>query len=155
MALLALLPAAAGMACAYQAESATREPADEHPLADERQTDEALAGAPITTPGAVEEPMPTTTGNAAATPTPLLGGFVVTRAPEPTATPGAVAREVEKMVARAGLAWTRILGLTIAEWTTLGTSLLAVLVAYLVGRIPVEAVAWRSQSRGCTLLSAV
>jgi small-conductance mechanosensitive channel len=84
--------------------------------------------------------MAASTPDAAATPTPLLGEIVMTRIPEPTATPGAVAREVEKMAARAGLAWTRVLGLTIAEWTTLATSLLAVLFAYLLGTLLIRRV---------------
>jgi hypothetical protein len=43
--------------------------------------------------------------------------------PEPTATPGLVAQGVEGMAVGAGLAWTRILGLTIAGSVSLGTPL--------------------------------
>ena len=49
--------------------------------------------------------------------------------------PGLVAQEVEKMVARAGLGWTRVLGLTIAQWTSLVTALLTALFGYLVGTL--------------------
>lgn len=71
----------------------------------------------------------------APTATTPLEGLVETRTPEPTATPGQIAREVEKAVARAGLAWTRILGLTIADWANLGTALLAAVLAYLASTL--------------------
>ena len=89
------------------------------------------------TPEAVSTP--TVAAGAAATiaptSTPLFGEFVETRMPEPTVTPGPVARAVESMVTRVGLAWTRVLGLTIPQWVTVGTSLLSVLVAYLFGTL--------------------
>jgi hypothetical protein len=94
------------------------------------------------TPEAVSTP--TVAASAAATTaptsTPLFGEFVETRMPEPTVTPGPVARAVESMVTRVGLAWTRVLGLTIPEWVTVGTSLLSVLVAYLFGTLLIRRV---------------
>ena len=54
------------------------------------------------------------------------------RTPVPTATPGVIQQEVARLVARAGLARTRVLGLRVTDWISLGGSLLLVLVSYLV-----------------------
>jgi small-conductance mechanosensitive channel len=58
---------------------------------------------------------------------------IVTRTPAPTATPGPVAREVDRLAARTGLARTFFLGLATADWINLGISLLFVLIGYLIG----------------------
>jgi MscS family membrane protein len=72
-----------------------------------------------------EAPAPTATG--------LLDEVVSTRTPVPTTTPGRIAQEVTKVVARAGLARTEILGLSAADWINLGISLVLVLAGYLLG----------------------
>ena len=69
----------------------------------------------------------------APTPTGLLDDVIMTRTPVPTATPGALQQEVAKLVARAGLARTKVLGLTVTEWLALVGSLLLVLAGYLIG----------------------
>jgi small-conductance mechanosensitive channel len=58
---------------------------------------------------------------------------VATRTPEPTATPGIVEQAVTKLAARAGLATTTFLGLSITDWINLGISILWVLIGYLLG----------------------
>lgn len=72
-----------------------------------------------------EPPAPTATG--------VLDEVVMTRTPEPTATPGVIQEEVEELVARAGLASTTFLGLAVTDWLVLGGSLLVVLAGYLIG----------------------
>ncbi len=72
-----------------------------------------------------EEPAPA--------PTSLLDDVIVTRTPMPTATPGVIQKEVAKLVARAGLARTKVLGLAVTEWLSLAGSLLLVLAGYLIG----------------------
>jgi small-conductance mechanosensitive channel len=74
-------------------------------------------------------------GAPAPTATPLLGGVIVTRTPEPTATPGLVEREVEEALVRAGLARTAILGLTLVDWISLGRFALKVGLGYLAGTL--------------------
>jgi len=70
-----------------------------------------------------------------ATPAPpdVLEGVILTRTPEPTATPGRVERQVEDLVKRVGLARTTFLGVSVVDWANLGVSLLYVLVGYLIG----------------------
>jgi small-conductance mechanosensitive channel len=71
-------------------------------------------------------------GAGTATPDPLEG-IVLTRTPEPTATPGRVERQVEDLVKTVGLARTTFLGVSVVDWANLGVSLLYVLVGYLIG----------------------
>lgn len=63
----------------------------------------------------------------------LLEGVVLTRTPEPTATPGRVERQVEDLVETVGLTETTILGLSLVNWASLAVALLSVLVGYLIG----------------------
>jgi len=77
-----------------------------------------------------EEP---TGDSPAPTPTGLLDDVIVTRTPVPTATPGVIQQEVAKLVTRAGLARTKVLGLAVTDWITLVGSLLLVLIGYLIG----------------------
>jgi MscS family membrane protein len=72
-----------------------------------------------------EEPAPTPTG--------LLEDVIMTRTPVPTPTPGLIQQEVINLVARAGLARTKVLGLSVTDWILLGASLLLVLAGYLIG----------------------
>jgi MscS family membrane protein len=72
-----------------------------------------------------DEPAPTATG--------LLEEVIATRTPEPTATPGVVQEQVAELVARAGLARTTILGLTVTDWVLLLGSLLMVVAGYAIG----------------------
>ena len=70
--------------------------------------------------------------------TPILGEFIVTRPPDPTATPGAVEREVINWVTRAGMANQKILGISVADWLNLGVSFVFVLIGYLLGTLIVR-----------------
>jgi MscS family membrane protein len=97
---------------------------------------------PSLTPAQTPTPSPTPAEIAAVAPegeapeptaTPLLGEIIATRVPEPTATPGPLAQEVINYAARAGLATTRFLGLSVADWVNLGLSLVFVVLGYLLG----------------------
>ncbi len=76
-------------------------------------------------PAAAQTPAPTSTG--------VLDDVVATRTPEPTATPGVIQEQVAELVARAGLARTTFLGLTVTDWVVLLGSLLIVFAGYLIG----------------------
>ena len=69
----------------------------------------------------------------APTPTDLLEGVIITRTPEPTATPGRIEQQVEELAETAGLAQMTFLGLDVVDWANLAISLLFVLAGYLVG----------------------
>jgi small-conductance mechanosensitive channel len=62
-----------------------------------------------------------------------LEGVVSTRPPEPTATPGRLAKEVSDFTGFVGLAGKTFLGLTTDDWINLWISILAFLFAYLAG----------------------
>ena len=62
-----------------------------------------------------------------------LEEMVVIRTPAPPATPGPVAREVDRLAARTGLARISLLGLVTSDWINLGISCLIVLIGYLIG----------------------
>jgi small-conductance mechanosensitive channel len=70
-----------------------------------------------------ETPAPTATG--------LLEGLIETRAPEPTATPGPLARELEERAGQVGI--TRSFGINRADWVNLLISFLAVVIGYVIG----------------------
>ena len=70
---------------------------------------------------------------ASSAPPDLLEGVILTRTPEPTATPGRVERQVEDLVRTAGLARTTFLGVSVVDWANLAVSLLYVLIGYLIG----------------------
>jgi MscS family membrane protein len=74
----------------------------------------------------------------APTATALLGELVATRTPEPTSTPGPLANEVSNLSAQAGLATTRFLGLSVADWINLGLSLLFILIGYALGTLVIR-----------------
>jgi small-conductance mechanosensitive channel len=69
----------------------------------------------------------------APTPTGILEEIIMTRTPVPTPTPGLIQQEVTRLVTRAGLARTQVLGLSVTDWILLGGSLLLVLAGYLIG----------------------
>jgi small-conductance mechanosensitive channel len=79
------------------------------------------------------EPSSPSAGSPAPTPADLLEGVIVTRTPEPTATPGRVEQQVEELAETVGLSQATFLGLSLVNWTNLGISLLYVLVGYLIG----------------------
>jgi MscS family membrane protein len=60
-------------------------------------------------------------------------GAVLTRTPEPTATPGLIVDVVSQVAEARGLAGESFLGLPVEDWISLGISLLIVLAGYLVG----------------------
>ncbi|HSR33700.1 MAG TPA: hypothetical protein VLY63_24300, partial [Anaerolineae bacterium] len=66
-------------------------------------------------------------------PTDLLEGVIMTRAPEPTATPGRIEQQVEEVVEIVGLARATFLGISVVDWINLAISLLYVLAGYLIG----------------------
>jgi MscS family membrane protein len=68
-----------------------------------------------------------------ATPTALLEEIIMTRTPEPTATPGRLEQQVEELAESVGLARTTFLGLSVANWINLTISLMYVLAGYLIG----------------------
>jgi hypothetical protein len=79
------------------------------------------------------EPPSATDTRPVPTPTDLLEGVIMTRTPEPTATPGILQQQVEEVVETVGLTQTTYLGLSVVNWINLATSLLYVLVGYLIG----------------------
>ena len=92
------------------------------------------------------------TGDASSGPTPtgLLEELVPTRTPEPTATPGALELEVERLTEAVGLEDTSVLGLSAADWINLVLSLLFVLVGYLIGTWLIRSVLRRMVQRSET-----
>jgi small-conductance mechanosensitive channel len=92
----------------------------------------ANAPEPGITDSATAEPAPADDASTPA-PTDLLEGVIVTRPPEPTATPGRIELQVEELAETVGLAQTSFLGLSVVNWTNLAISLLYVLVGYLIG----------------------
>jgi MscS family membrane protein len=76
---------------------------------------------------------PYTGASPAPEPTDLLEGVIVTRTPEPTATPGRIERQVEEVAETVGLARATFLGLSVVNWVNLAISLLYVLAGYLIG----------------------
>jgi len=93
----------------------------------------------------------TAAGEASApTPTALLDDVVPTRTPEPTATPGLIEQEVEKITAAVGLEEASVLGLSAADWINLVISLLLVLIGYLIGTWLIRSVLVRAVQRTAT-----
>ena len=125
------------------------------------------------TPGAVNPPQATTSstpgdatpirdGDQEPTPEPtdLLEGVIVTRTPEPTATPGRVEQQLHELAETAGLSRVTVLGLSVASWINLAISLLYVLAGYLIGTWLIRRVLTRLVRRTVTefddrLLAAV
>jgi len=64
-----------------------------------------------------------------------LAEFVVTRTPQPTATPGPIAYQIARMAYRTGLARTTFLGLKVTDWINLAFSLGIVLLGYAIGGV--------------------
>jgi small-conductance mechanosensitive channel len=79
-----------------------------------------------------DAPAPTATG--------VLEGVIETRTPEPTATPGLIAEEVEKLARATGLYRRSFLGLSGTDWINLGASMLIVLVGYALGTLLIRGV---------------
>ena len=79
------------------------------------------------------EPPSPTDPTPAPTATDLLEGVIITRTPEPTATPGILQQQVEEVVETVGLAQTTFLGFSVVNWINLAISLLYVLIGYLIG----------------------
>lgn len=67
------------------------------------------------------------------TPTPLLGELLNERTIEPTATLGALMRNIEASAAQRGLSSTRFLGIRLVDWVNLFISVLIALGGYLFG----------------------
>jgi small-conductance mechanosensitive channel len=87
--------------------------------------------------GSVSAQTPEPPSPAEATPVPtateLLEGVIMTRTPEPTATPGLVEQQVEELVGTVGLGRATFLGLSVVNWVNLAISLLYVFVGYAIG----------------------
>jgi MscS family membrane protein len=88
---------------------------------------------PGVTPEITAESAPSADGIPAPLATRLPEGAVLTRTPEPTATPGLIVEGVSKVTEVSGLAGESFLGLPVEDWINLGISLLIVLAGYLVG----------------------
>lgn len=71
----------------------------------------------------------------------------VTRAPEPTATPGPVTEVVTEFTTSAGLTSDAFLGLSADDWINLGISLLIVFIGYLAGTWLIRSLLSRAVSR--------
>jgi hypothetical protein len=79
------------------------------------------------------EPPSPTDPTPAPTATDLLESVIITRTPEPTATPGILQQQVEEVIETVGLAQTTFLGFSVVNWINLTISLLYVLIGYLIG----------------------
>jgi len=119
--LLALSSVAGHRSLASQATSATPE------TSPAQSTAPSTAGSATPAPEGGQEPTPEPA------PTDVLEGVVMTRTPEPTATPGRVEQQVEELVQTVGLARTTFLGLSVVDWINLAISLIYVLVGYMLG----------------------
>jgi small-conductance mechanosensitive channel len=89
----------------------------------------------VDTPGATVTPDAGTQETAAPDdePTTALDEVVVTRPPEPTATPDRIEQAVGTLASQAGLTETRFFGLSAADWINVAISGVLILVAYLAG----------------------
>ncbi len=108
-----------------------------HPIVDgvtsARGPEPAIAG-PVPPEAALLQGGEQAGDDGTSTPTPdALEGVILTRTPEPTATPGRVEQQVEDLVEVVGLARTTFLGLSVVNWINLAISLLYVLVGYVIG----------------------
>ena len=72
-------------------------------------------------------------GEAEATPTPLLGDFITERTPQPTATVGVLMQSIETFAARRGFLSTKFLGVRVVDWINILISVLIVLGSYWLG----------------------
>jgi small-conductance mechanosensitive channel len=63
----------------------------------------------------------------------LLEEIAPTRTPVPTATPGMIAREINRAIANTALERTQLLGLSVSDWLSLAVSLVVVVIGYLLG----------------------
>ena len=79
-------------------------------------------------------------GTRAPAATDLVDEVFPTRTPEPTATPGQLARGVETVAASAGLSGATFLGFTASDWINLGISLTLVVLGYLFGTLLIRRV---------------
>ena len=71
------------------------------------------------TESATPESASPTDESSAPAPTGLLEEVIVTRTPEPTATPGRIEQQVEELAETVGLARTTFLGLSVVHWSNL------------------------------------
>jgi len=79
-------------------------------------------------------------------------GALLTRTPEPTATPGLLVEAVSAVAENSGLAGESFLGLPVEDWISLGIALLIVLAGYLVGTWLIRRVLPRVVQRTGTML---
>ena len=93
---------------------------------------EPSATATPTSTSASETPEPAETSE--------IENLIEERTPEPTATPGIIAREVTNLVDSAGLSRVTILGLATDDWINLGISLGVVVASYIVGTLLIRRV---------------
>ena len=84
------------------------------------------------------------------TPTDILEGVVMTRTPEPTATPGRVEKQVEELVDTVGLGRATFMGISVINWVNLAISLLYTFVGYAIGTWLIRRVLTRLVRRTAT-----
>ncbi len=104
------------------------------------------------TPAPTEESPTPTLEQVQETPEPqggsILEEIIVERTPLPTALPGPIQEEVQRIVLNAGLSRTQVLGLNIADWVDLLLSIFYVLMGYLVASFFIKKAFQRVESRG-------
>ncbi|MFC2023666.1 mechanosensitive ion channel family protein [Chloroflexota bacterium] len=163
VALLVLLAAAGCVVADTPAESGTPEPIQNQPPQDGDRPPSSSDGPPSNGDGPpadasqpAEEALPEAYRCAAParyalpTPTGPLDEVIITRTPEPTATPGVIEQEVEELVAAVGLDQTTFLGLNATDWASLAISLLFVLAGFLIGTWLIRRVLLRVVRRTAT-----
>lgn len=77
----------------------------------------------------------------------ILNEFIVERTPIPTALPGPIQQEVEKIIVRAGLSRTQVLGLNITDWVNLLLSIIYILIGSILGSYLVKKAFQHFESR--------
>lgn len=77
----------------------------------------------------------------------ILNEFINERTPIPTALPGPIQQEVEKIIAQAGLSRTQVLGLNITDWVDLFLSIIYILIGSILGSYLVKKAFQHFESR--------
>ena len=102
------------------------------------ETPAPIVDSPSSTP-IQETPEPQDTG--------ILNELVVERTPIPTIQPGPIQQEVEKIIVRAGLSRTQVLGLNITDWVDILLSIIYILIGSILGGYLVKKAFQQVESR--------